>query len=118
MANILVDLSPQQELLNAFSAFDDDDSGQIDVAELRRALLTTPPDAGEQSLTDRDIDRALDGFTGRRILGKSSMGIPGIRNHNTPANSRKGGEVFRYQEFVGSVMGTALDQGQGQSVRA
>ena len=32
LANILVGLSPQQELLNAFAAFDDDDSGQVDVA--------------------------------------------------------------------------------------
>lgn len=104
LANILVGLSPQQELLNAFSAFDDDDSGQIDIAELRTALLDTVPDPGERPLTQKDVDRAMEGFTGRRILGKNVIGIAGVRGLNTPA-AKKGGDVFRYQEFVANLTG-------------
>jgi len=118
LANILVGLSPQQELLNAFSAFDDDDSGQIDVVELRKALLDTPPDAGERALTERDVDKAMEGFTGRRILGRSAIGIAGVRGLNSPAPKR-GGEVFRYHDFVGNLTGgPAMDAGQVQSARA
>jgi Ca2+-binding EF-hand superfamily protein len=105
LASLLASLSPQQELLNAFSAFDDDDSGQIDVAELKSALLTTLPDPGEQRLTERDVDRALDGYTGRRILGRNTGGISGVRGINTPAHKRNGGDVFRYQEFVANLTG-------------
>lgn len=119
LANILVGLSPQQELLNAFSAFDDDDSGQVDIAELRNALLNTAPDPGEHALTHKDIDRAMEGFTGRRILGKNVIGIAGVRGLNTPAPKR-GGDVFRYQEFVGNLTGgpaTESVQAQGVSGR-
>jgi Ca2+-binding EF-hand superfamily protein len=105
LANLLVALSPQQELLNAFSAFDDDDSGQIDVAELKSALLSTAPDPGERPLTDRDIDQATSGFTGRRILPRNNIGMAGVRGLNTPASKRNGGDVFRYQEFVASLTG-------------
>jgi Ca2+-binding EF-hand superfamily protein len=106
LATLLVSLSPQQELLNAFSAFDDDDSGQIDVAELKSALLNTLPDPGERPLSDRDIDRATEGFTGRRILGRQNPGITGVRGLNTPTSKRNGGGgVFRYQEFVANLTG-------------
>jgi hypothetical protein len=114
----LVGLSPQQELLNAFSAFDDDDSGQVDIAELKAALLNTAPDAGERPLSPKDIDRAMEGFAGRRILGKNVIGIAGVRGLNTPA-PKKGGDVFRYQEFVGNLTGgPATDGAQGQAVQA
>ena len=116
LANILVGLSPQQELLNAFSAFDDDDSGQVDVAELRTALLNTVPDPGERSLTAKDIDRAMEGFTGRRILGKNVIGIAGVRGLKDPA-PKKGGDVFRYQEFVGNLTGgPTTESGHPQGV--
>jgi Ca2+-binding EF-hand superfamily protein len=105
LANLLVGLSPQQELLNAFSAFDDDDSGQIELAELKSALLNTAPDPGERALTDRDIDKATEGFTGRRILGRHATGITGVRGLNTPSSKRHGGDVFRYQEFVANLTG-------------
>ena len=106
LASLLAALSPPQELLNAFSAFDDDDSGQIDVAELKSALLTTLPDPGEQRLAERDVDRALEGYTGRRILGRNTTGISGVRGiNNTPAAKRNGGDVFRYQEFVANLTG-------------
>jgi Ca2+-binding EF-hand superfamily protein len=111
LANILVNLSPQQELLNAFAAFDDDDSGQVDVAELRDALLNTAPDTGERALSDKHVDNALEGFTGRRILGRHAVGIAGVRGLNEPAN-KKNGEVFRYQEFIANLMGGGADPTQ------
>lgn len=119
LANLLVGLSPQQELLNAFSAFDDDDSGQIDVGELRAALLNTAPDPGERSLTQKEIDRAMEGFTGRRILAKNVIGIAGVRGLNTPA-PKKGGDVFRYQEFVANLTGgpATAEHSQAQPVQA
>ena len=116
LANVLVGLSPQQELLNAFSAFDDDDSGQIDVAELRTALMNTAPDPGERELSVKDVDRAMEGFTGRRILGRNVIGIAGVRGLKDPA-PKKGGDVFRYQEFVGNLTGgPATESGHPQTV--
>lgn len=115
LANVLVNLSPQQELLNAFAAFDDDDSGQVDVAELRDALLNTAPDAGERAMTSRDVDKALEGFTGRRILGRHAVGISGVRGIN---ETKKKGEAFRYQEFTASLAGTGGGDSQAQSVPA
>jgi len=94
LAAALVSLSPSSELLSAFSAFDDDDSGQIDLAELRDALLHTAPEPGERALTEAEVDRVMNGFTGRRAFSKSKSGGLGKR-----------GEVFRYQDFVHSVLG-------------
>lgn len=116
LASALVSISPQQELLNAFSAFDDDDSGQVDVAELRRALLTTPPEPGERALSERDIDEALKGFTGRRILAKSGVGMSSLRNMGAPAG-KKNGDVFRYHEFVSNLSG-GPDPHQAQAMPA
>ena len=90
------------------AAFDDDDSGQIDVAELRDALLHTSPDEGEQPLTEREIDEVLSGFTGRRVFG-------GKPSKTTGAVKR--GEVFRYQEFVTGVMG-GTENGNGKPADA
>jgi hypothetical protein len=86
-------------MLSAFSAFDEDDSGQIDVKELRDALLHTAPEPGEKPLTEREIDRVMGGFMGRRAFGKQQMGGMGKR-----------GEVFRYQEFVGSLAGGSAEE--------
>lgn len=91
LSTLLAPLSLQQEMLNAFAAFDDDDSGQVDVAELRDALLNTSPEAGERALTEKEVERAVASFTGRRAFGKGGVG--------------KRGEVFRYREFVGSLVG-------------
>ncbi|TVY52618.1 Myosin regulatory light chain, partial [Lachnellula suecica] len=101
LAGLLAALSPSSELLSAFSAFDEDDSGQIDLAELRDALLHTAPEAGEKALTEREIDRVMSGFTGRRAFGKHAGGGMGKR-----------GEVFKYQEFVSSVAGGASVDGK------
>jgi len=92
ISTLLASLSPPNELLSAFAAFDDDDSGQVDLAELRDALLHTAPELGEEPLTARDVDRIMSGFSGRRAFGKTMMG-------------GKRGEVFKYQDFVASVAG-------------
>lgn len=91
----------------AFSAFDVDDSGQIDLAELRRAVLTTAPEIGEEDLrmNEKDLDGILGEFSGRRVFG-----VKGV-------NVAKGkGEVFRWREFIGAVSGGGNGQGQEVSV--
>ncbi|KAI4285372.1 MAG: hypothetical protein L6R38_000728 [Xanthoria sp. 2 TBL-2021] len=98
---LLAPLSSQQELLNAFAAFDEDDSGQIDVKELKDALLHTSPEAGERAMTEREVENVLEGFTGRRAFGKG-MGH-GAR-----------GEVFKYPEFMASIMGGAEGEQKDQ----
>ncbi|KAI2642658.1 EF-hand [Xylaria nigripes] len=99
IATPLAALSPASELLSAFSAFDDDDSGQVDVAELRDALLRTPPEPGEHVLTAAEVDKIIAGFRGRRAFSKSSMTGGGA------VVAPRRGEVFRYQEFVNSITG-------------
>jgi len=94
LATALAALSPSAELLSAFSAFDDDDSGQVDLAELRDALLHTAPEPGERPLTEREVDKIMNGFAGRRAFSKNKTGGLGKR-----------GEVFKYQDFVHSIMG-------------
>lgn len=101
LASLLAALSPSSELLSAFSAFDEDDSGQIDLTELRDSLLHTAPELGEKPMTEREIDRVMSEFTGRRAFGKNSGGGMGKR-----------GEVFKYQEFVSSVAGGASVDGK------
>lgn len=101
MAGLLASLSPPSELLSAFSAFDEDDSGQVDLAELRDALLHTAPEPGEKALTEREVDKVMNGFTGRRAFGKHSAGGIGKR-----------GEVFKYQEFVANIAGGASSEGK------
>ncbi|KAK0658335.1 Myosin regulatory light chain 1 [Lasiodiplodia hormozganensis] len=93
MASLLAPMSREQELLSAFEAFDDQDDGQIDVAELTEALMDTAPEPGRDRLTEREIERVVEGFRGRRALGKKGKGGLGR------------GDVFRYKEFVGSVCG-------------
>lgn len=115
LANILVELSPQQELLNAFSAFDDDDSGQVDVAELKDALLHTTPNPGDRPLTERDVEAVLganSGFTGRRVFAKNAVGSVGQKSMNVFGGAKKTGDVFRYQEFVGNLTGGGSPQAQ------
>lgn len=96
VAEVLAALSSSAELLSAFSAFDDDDSGQVDLAELRNALLETSPEPGEQALTVGEVDKIMNGFTGRRAFN---------RNMNAHLGAKRG-EVFKYQEFVNSIMGS------------
>lgn len=92
LSDLLSGLSHPSELDAAFSAFDDADDGQIDLNELKDALLHTAPEKGERKLTEREIDMVVEGFSGRRAFGKGGKGL-----------SR--GEVFRYQEFMASITG-------------
>ncbi|CZR54334.1 related to myosin regulatory light chain 1 [Phialocephala subalpina] len=107
LASLLASLSPPSELLSAFSAFDEDDSGQVDLAELRDALLHTAPEPGEKPLTEREVDKVMNGFTGRRAFGKHTMGHGGMG-----MGVSKRGEVFKYQEFVANVAGGASVDGK------
>jgi Ca2+-binding EF-hand superfamily protein len=102
LTSLLSSLSPSSELLNAFAAFDEDDSGQVDLAELRDTLLHTSPDPGEKPLTERDVDRVMNGFTGRRAFSKHASGMG------------KRGEVFKYQDFVANIAGGASTDGKGR----
>ncbi|KAI8634725.1 EF-hand [Xylariaceae sp. FL1651] len=99
IATTLAALSPAAELLSAFSAFDDDDSGQVDLVELRDALLRTAPEPGERAPSAAEVDKIIAGFSGRRAFSKSSMvGGGGL-------GQTRRGEVFRYQDFVNSIVG-------------
>lgn len=98
VASSLAPLSPSAELASAFSAFDDDDSGQIDLAELRDALLHTAPEPGERALTAAEVDQVMSGFCGKRAFGGKVKG-------GGAAGFGKRGEVFRYHEFVNSIAG-------------
>ncbi|KAF2279141.1 EF-hand [Westerdykella ornata] len=92
LSDLLSGLSHVSELNAAFEAFDDGDDGQIDLAELKDALLHTAPEPGERKLTEREIDMVVEGFSGRRAFTKGGKGI-------------NRGEVFRYQEFVANITG-------------
>ena len=92
LSSLLGPMSSQQELVNAFAAFDDDDSGQIDVSELRDALLHTSVEPGERPLSEREVNQVMGGFKGRREFARG-------------VGAGQRGEVFRYQDFVANVMG-------------
>jgi Ca2+-binding EF-hand superfamily protein len=93
----MAELSPPDELLAALEAFDRDDSGQIDVGELRRALLETPPEDGDR-LSEREVDAVMGEFVGRRAFGGKGVNV-----------ARGKGEVFRYREFMGAINGGGGD---------
>lgn len=94
-------LSSAEELAAAFSAFDIDDSGQIDVDDLRHALLRTMPEPGEANpgarLSEGDVDSVLDSFTGRRAFGS--------RGYNAQKSGTAKGDVFRWRDFVANLNG-------------
>ncbi|KAF2007453.1 hypothetical protein P154DRAFT_454258 [Amniculicola lignicola CBS 123094] len=92
LSDLLSGLSHASELSAAFEAFDDGDDGQIDLGELKDALLHTAPEPGEKKLTEREIEQVVEGFSGRRAFGKGGKGLGR-------------GEVFRYQEFMGGLTG-------------
>ncbi|KAJ5688582.1 hypothetical protein N7462_002974 [Penicillium macrosclerotiorum] len=96
LSQLMSPMSSSQELLNALAAFDDDDNGQIDVAELRDALLHTVPEDGSAPLTEQQIDEVFSGFTGRRAFGGRGAKTGGMG---------KRAEVFQYHDFVRSVVG-------------
>lgn len=96
LSTLLAAMSRPDELASAFGAFDDDDNGQINVVDLREALLNTPPEPGSQRpLSESEIERVMSGFTGRKTFGKKGLGQ---------------GEVFRYEEFIASITGVGEKQ--------
>ena len=97
LAALLAPLSSQEELLAAFAAFDDDDSGQVDSKELKDAVLNTAPGVDDRAIAERDFEAVIAGFKGRRAFGKHSAG----------GASR--GEVFKYRDFVASIVGGPND---------
>jgi Ca2+-binding EF-hand superfamily protein len=99
LAGDLPSLSRQEELLAAFSAFDDDDSGQIDVDELKDALMHTMPEpgSGDRPLTEREVEVCIEGFVGRRMFKKGSVAS------NAGLGTKK--DVFRYGDFVAGIWG-------------
>jgi Ca2+-binding EF-hand superfamily protein len=92
----LAELSPPEELMAAFSAFDVDDSGQIDVVELKRCLLGTAPEAGEEDyrMSERELDAILGEYSGRRAFGAKGVNV-----------AKGKGEVFKYRDFMGAING-------------
>lgn len=84
------------------------------MAELRDALLRTPPDQSQQPgetgdavpvLSVADVEKVVGAFSGRRAFSKSSL-ITGAGGKNRRGGAGgAGGEVFRYREFVNSVVG-------------
>jgi Ca2+-binding EF-hand superfamily protein len=106
IAELLGGLSRSAEMSAAFEAFDDGDDGQIDLAELKDALLHTAPEPGEHKLTEREIDMVVEEFSGRRAFGKGSKGL-----------GRS--EVFRYHEFMANLTGGGGgDGGEGTAAPA
>ena len=101
LSSLLAPLSSQTELLNAFAAFDDHDGGEIDVGELKDALLHTAPERGERNLNPREVDEVLAGFTGRKAFSREQARSGG---------GQARGEVFRYREWVGGLMGAGEDK--------
>lgn len=105
----LADLSQPDELRAAFEAFDVDDSGQIDVATLRDALLHTAPEPGEHMirLSERELDGILGDFTGRRAFGSKGMNA-----------SKAKGDVFRYRDFMSNISAGGAQTEGGEAVMA
>lgn len=105
----LADMSQPDELRAAFEAFDVDDSGQIDVATLRDALLHTAPEPGEDMirLSEREVDGILGEFTGRRAFGSKGMNA-----------SKAKGEVFRYRDFMSNISAGGAQADGGEAVMA
>ncbi|KIW08790.1 uncharacterized protein PV09_00724 [Verruconis gallopava] len=101
----LTRLTSSTELMDAFSTFDVDDSGQIDVQELKEALLSTMPEPGEDQrrLTEREVDMAMEGFTGRRAFKKGAAG----NTAGLGAGDRR--PVFRYGDFVKGIWGVGSE---------
>lgn len=104
LAAPLAHLSGGDDLAAAFGAFDVDDSGQIDLGELREGLLHasgTGPE--EEALSEREIDAVLGEFVGRRAFGAGKALLGG---------SGKRGEVFRYRDFMAAVQGVGAQEAE------
>jgi len=82
LAAPIASASDHAELRAAFEAFDVDDSGQIDVAELHAAL------------GDAELDTVVGEFSGKRAFGVKGLNV-----------AKGKGEVFRYREFMARMAG-------------
>ncbi|KAI9849633.1 MAG: hypothetical protein M1837_002758 [Sclerophora amabilis] len=103
LSALLAPISASDELLSAFAAFDDDDSGTVDVGELRDALLNTAPeDFGERPMTEVQVESAMRDFVGRKAFGGG---------HGKANRGGTRGDVFKYKDFVDSVRGGAQNGG-------
>ena len=102
----LAPLSRQQELLDAFAAFDADDEGCVDVGELRAALVGLPATGGERTLSGAEVDAVMEGFVGRRMFRRARGGF---------GAGGGGGDVFRYGEFVAGIWGGGGQEGKAAS---
>lgn len=111
LSSLLASLSPESELAAAFGAFDIDDSGQIDIDELKDALTHTAPEGGiyGRTLSGADVDSAVEPFRGKRALAKGMFG---------GKEPTRRGDVFRYKEFLSSISGSADRQAQGHKAAA
>lgn len=97
LATPMRDLSEPEELAAAFAAFDVDDSGQIDLAELRSAVLDAARADGE-AMSGSMVDGILDEFRARRAFGSR-----GVLGKELGAGTR--GDVFRYRDFMSAITG-------------
>ncbi|KAK9471020.1 uncharacterized protein V1510DRAFT_398083 [Dipodascopsis tothii] len=76
MSSKLALLPRREELEAACNAFDDDDSGQVDADELRRALVATDMPAA-------DVDRAMAAFVRHRLQRDVFMYKDFVESFNT-----------------------------------
>ncbi|GAB7354362.1 hypothetical protein MBLNU459_g4869t1 [Dothideomycetes sp. NU459] len=107
------DMSHPDELAAAFGAFDVDDSGQIDLAELKDALLHTAPEPGADHarMTESEIDNIMADFSARRAFG--GKGVLG-KDLVNGAGGKGRGDVFRYRDFMATVTGGGLESASEQ----
>lgn len=81
-----------------------DDSGQVDVDELREALLHTNRQSGDDNLKESEINAVMAEFSSRRVLA---------RRMGKEAGNR--GEIFRYHDFVAGITGPTKLEASGQA---
>ncbi|EPS43825.1 hypothetical protein H072_2099 [Dactylellina haptotyla CBS 200.50] len=74
-------LSPRDDILAAFAAFDDNDDGVVNLDLLKEALA-------DMGMREDEVEKACRGWTNKKGLGM-------------------GGDKFRYREFVDTVCGKA-----------
>lgn len=112
------DLSHPDELTAAFGAFDVDDSGQVDLAELRDALLHTAPEPGraDERLSERQVDAIMADFASRRAFGGKGLfgrDLGGAAGAGV-AGQKGRGDVFRYRDFMAGITGGVDDSAAEQ----
>jgi len=108
LAGPMAELSQTDELMAAFGAFDVDDSGQIDLHELRDALVHTNPEVdGGARMSEREVDMILGEYAGRRAFGGK-----GVLGKEIGGNGKRG-EVFRYRDFMANISGTGMAGQEG-----